>query len=957
MLRYFFLVLCLAGGAFAQSPAPSVIYVGNGFFDAPYYHFYTNNISANNNEIGSVNISSLSFLEGNTYTFERLSDISPTANHPFMLSDDPDPFTGSYHFGPLSLYLSSATDLSVYNGLINGESFSITIPEGYNKILNYYCRNQYHDEMVSSFSLGGSSTNITILSLDVSKLVLTEIDFNASQVEISNYGSTDGTLSEGAQIVLNGTSAFDIPTGTYIEGGGSIVVPVSSLGLSGDIWIAPNGAAEGQNLFSDGAFDSGITGWSTAGGKQSGNMSLNYNSTAESLELTGFNNESMYWHAKLAYGLGVIDASINYELNFQITTDVAGDLRIYLRPVSSSAWPDRIFHKDISLQSGLNNISENITLDSSISENVIFELQVGSLNGDYLYLDNIQLRTPSVPSTETSSGLIYGYPTYFSSYAQAAVTDDEWYDLSTSVAYPSSTGVIRLMALDFRNANCWLETTRDMGHFFDQKIITDPYNELTNGTISVGFHTIVTGLNYPIGMVDPDDLTGRKFIYQQTGQIKVLNSNNVVETQSFIDIQSQLYDGGPSQVYHEYGLLGVALHPNFKKNGRIYFCASYDSDGTADFALPGEDVVQDSVVIERDYDDTNGNDYFDFGDSYTERELMRVEQPRSDKWGGNGSNHNSGRLEFDHNGYLLISFGDGGNESDMGNGRGAIGNGQDISNILGSIVRIDIEGNDSYNGMYGIPGDNPFFHDADPQKLPEIYAYGFRNPWTMSVDMLTGIIYSPDSGERTVQELNIVQAGGNYGWRIKEGSLLFDPIDNITSGTTGSLLNPEPIPNTIDPIAEYDQSDYFINIIGGFVYRGDQISELYGKYICGDYAGQLMYLDDSNGTNTFKKLLIGADNRSVGNYLRVFGQDAKGELYFVNFSGELVKIVPLADASMSFNDSEVNVTAVGDEQSTLTFVYANSIEDLSTETEVTFNATTNMSYSMDNNGFFKVDAQ
>ena len=959
-LLWIVLIGCAGVQAQAPIPAPSIIYVGDGFRSAEAYYFYTNYVSAANRATGAVDFSSLRFYEGNTYTFERLGDLSPSNNHPFMLSDQPAG-NGSYHFGNLSLTLQTSANLGSNGGLVNGESLSFTIPASYNGDLNYYCANPYHTEMVSSFNMGGDPTNTGLDAVDTSRLILTEVDFNASQVEVTYFGTTDAILEGAASLVIDGTNTVSVPAGTIFMAGSSVVIPVPSLSSSGHIWLKPAGSAGGANLFSDGNFDSGITGWSKSG-QQSGTMQLDYDSVSEALELTGFNGGVEHWHAKLVYSLGQIDASKTYDLTADFTTDVGGTLRIYFRPSSSSAWGDRLYNVDVTLQAGLNSISEEIPLSASTNEVVVFEFQVGQLNGTSIEVDNINLSEPAV-STDAVSGLIYGgIPSSSSAEVQSAVSGKKWLSASAYVPYSATSGVLRLMALDATNPDYWVETTRNMGQFFDQQQIADPYPDIANGEIYIGLQTVNTNLSYPMGMVDPNDGTGRLFVYQQTGQILVLNSNRVLESTALMDIQSALHANGPDRFWYEFGLLGVALAPNFASNGTLYFCASYPPTPVADFSISdGGNVIHHSVLMERVFTDSNGNGFFDGSDSYTERELLRVEQPEADAFAGR-SNHNSGRISFDQNGYLLLSFGDGGSLSDTGNGHGVIGNAQDSSNILGSIIRINPTGNNSVNGQYGIPADNPFVNDAT--KLDEIYAYGFRNPWTMGVDKLTGEIYSPDSGEQKIQELNLIEAGGNYGWRAKEGSFLFDPVSSLP----GSIMNPESFGSVVDPIAEYDQSDAYVNIIGGFIYRGSAIPELQGTYVCGDYGGwatpgNLMYIDQVNGTNTFKTFKIGASNRTLASNVRVFAEDAQGELYFVGVegsAGKLFKVVPVAGVSLSMSvaDDEASVTVVGDEQSTLSLIHASSMSGMDAgTTNVLTESEATLTFPLEDQSFFKAIAE
>jgi glucose/arabinose dehydrogenase len=542
----------------------------------------------------------------------------------------------------------------------------------------------------------------------------------------------------------------------------------------------------------------------------------------------------------------------------------------------------------------------------------------------------------------------------------------------------STVDHLQLIALDAQNADFWVPAADDLGKgsFYDQQAITDPVPDVAQGSIAIGLQTVVSNLSHLIGMVDPDDDTGRLFIYEQTGTVQVLNQNGSIEPNPLMDVTAQLVPltglfGEDAIGYDERGLLGVALSPEFSTNGTLYYYAS--------FALPNEEtspavaidftfdsgVVIDhhSVVIERTFTDSNSNGYFDSNDTFTERELLRFEQPLAEFFPLIGSNHNGGHLAFDNSGYLMVSIGDGGDRDDTGNGHGIIGNGADPSNIWGTIIRIDPNGTNSANRQYGIPVDNPFFGDAT--KLAEIFAYGLRNPWTFSQDPVTGTIYTSDSGQDTIQEVNVVTPGGNYGWRAKEGSFLFDPI----SGTIGSLFNAPSISGHIDPIVEYDHDQGYANVIGGSVYRGSLLPELNGLYICGDYGpfgpapGELFYVDTNGPDAQLKRFQIGVADRALSSDVRGFSVDAHGEIYFVgNSDGQssLYKIVPLAHLSMVLTD-QVEVTIIGDEGSQLSLQHSSELSTINsgTSTELT-GSTSVFEYTLEEVGeelFFKVTAE
>ncbi len=239
----------------------------------------------------------------------------------------------------------------------------------------------------------------------------------------------------------------------------------------------------------------------------------------------------------------------------------------------------------------------------------------------------------------------------------------------------------------------------------------------------------------------------------------------------------------------------------------------------------------------------------------------------------------------------------------MANGHVPGGNAQSLQRIYGKLLRIDVDGNDSANGQYGVPSINPF---VNRDAIPEIYAYGLRNPFTFSFDKLTGDLYVGDAGQNNIEEVDLIVKGGNYGWNVKEGSFWFDSVsENIGKVVTGPV-RPVP-PDLIDPIAEYDHGEGAV-VIGGFVYRGIQIPALQGLYVFGDWgsfaapSARLFYLD-SNAV--IKELRIGVADGPTGFWLRGFGEDADGELYVFGSTalgpqgetGVMLKIVPSLPAA------------------------------------------------------------
>ncbi len=536
-----------------------------------------------------------------------------------------------------------------------------------------------------------------------------------------------------------------------------------------------------------------------------------------------------------------------------------------------------------------------------------------------------------------------------------------WKDPEAFAYFSGASNSLRLVAFDATNPDFWLESSSDLNSFYDEQVVSDLHPDILIGDVKIGLNLVTDGVNHPIGIVDPNDDSGRLFVLQQTGEILSVDSDYNLNTNPILDISDELVSLFSFPGYDERGLLGFAFHPNYLGNNKFYYYASYPVGGSPDYSFPvgydgGENVVIDhhSVVIEETYVDNNLNGVFDQGDSVTNRrELIRFEQPLSENFPVIGSNHNGGNLSFDSNGYLLIAVGDGGDANDTGNGHGVIGTGADPSNIWGSILRIDPDGTNSINGAYGIPADNPFINEID--KLDEIYAYGFRNPWNPSADPVSGIIYSTDSGQNNVQEINRVEWGKFHGWRAKEGSYLFDTL----SGNNGTINNPINLENEVLPIAEYDHDQGYANIIGGHVYRGTAIPELQGAYICGDYgaffgwSGTLLYYQLDG---TIKELYIGASNRDLNCDVRAISKDASGELYLSGNGGTnhfIYKIVPLVDLSLEEISDQMHVTIIGDEGSTLSLIEMNSLDsDASSSTNV-LNSGGGIIRSINTSGFFK----
>ncbi len=429
---------------------------------------------------------------------------------------------------------------------------------------------------------------------------------------------------------------------------------------------------------------------------------------------------------------------------------------------------------------------------------------------------------------------------------------------------------------------------------------------IEKGLIRIELETIASGLTAPVYLTHAGDGTNRLFVVDQPGRILLIENGQLLST-PFLDITDRVYMPGffgsqDVNDFDERGFLGLAFHPDFADqqspgHQKIYTYTSELNELPADFTtepLPaGVDFDHQSVIAEWTVDAYNPNVI----DVSTRREIIRIDEPQF--------NHNAGMLAFGPDGYLYISVGDGGAGNDNADGHGATGNGQNKNTVHGSILRIDpldpvttiSPDTVSLNGKYRVPADNPF---VGIEGVDEIYAYGFRNPWRFSFDSLTGDLVAADVGQGQIEEIDIVGAGGNYGWNLKEGTFSFDPeTGTVNDGAKG-------LPDgLIDPVAQYDH-DEGISITGGFVYRGSAIPELRGKYVFGDFSsgffqadGRLLYADLATGL--IQEFIIGLDDRNLGLYVKAFGQDAEGELYVLAGAalgpygdiGVILKIVPV----------------------------------------------------------------
>ncbi|MEM9065956.1 MAG: PQQ-dependent sugar dehydrogenase [Planctomycetota bacterium] len=398
---------------------------------------------------------------------------------------------------------------------------------------------------------------------------------------------------------------------------------------------------------------------------------------------------------------------------------------------------------------------------------------------------------------------------------------------------------------------------------------------LTKGTTTVELVEVASGLVAPNLLIHAGDGSGRRFIVDQSGEVWVLTAHGAPLGGPFIDVSEDI----PFlSSFDERGLLGLAFHPGFADlTSPGYRCVyTYHSEPfgpeSADFGPSvSSGTNHRSVITEWKVAQLADNTV----DTGSRRVVMRIDQPQS--------NHNAGMIAFDTSGMLLIALGDGGSAGDSGGGHTpGTGNGQDATTVLGSFLRIDptgTSGSTSTNGQYSIPADNYWVVNPEVGVPDETFAIGFRNPFRFSVDTLTGDIIAGDVGQGDIEEVSIVTSGGNYGWRLKEGSFIYVP------SLGGVVEDTNPDPNLIDPVIEYDH-DEGNSVIGGFVYRGVRNPTLAGRYVFGDYGGNgaqsrgRLFAGDL-ATGAIEELTITSEDLDVPVYVKGFGRDAEGELYLL----------------------------------------------------------------------------
>ncbi len=406
-----------------------------------------------------------------------------------------------------------------------------------------------------------------------------------------------------------------------------------------------------------------------------------------------------------------------------------------------------------------------------------------------------------------------------------------------------------------------------------------PTAEVRAGTVQakIGLKLVASRFANPVALAFPPDGTGRLFVVDQIGKIYTIKQDGTTSEVPFLDISSEVVELNPK--YDERGLLGLAFHPRFKDNGRFYIFYSAPLRANAPNGWNCTNHLAEFAVSDDDPDKA---------DPRSMRTLLSIDKPQM--------NHNGGHITFGPDGYLYVPLGDGGGENDHDEGHTPeIGNGQDLSTLLGKILRIDVDGR-SNGKEYGIPQDNPFMNG---EGSPEIFAYGMRNPFHIAFDAGGHrALFAGDAGQTRWEEVDIIVKGGNYGWNLKEGRHCFDPDDNSIDcvGCANQRYRGEEL---IDPIIEYRNLANMSGgtgavVIGGYIYRGKAIRFLNGKYIFGDLTGRQGKPDGrlfvgsppEGGGEWVMDALVIEGRRKLGEYLLAFGEDGERELYVLTSDTE-----------------------------------------------------------------------
>jgi glucose/arabinose dehydrogenase len=396
---------------------------------------------------------------------------------------------------------------------------------------------------------------------------------------------------------------------------------------------------------------------------------------------------------------------------------------------------------------------------------------------------------------------------------------------------------------------------------------------------NVSLELVAEGFTSPVMLVEPEAGGQRLFVVDQVGLIWIISEGKRIE-KPFLDLRAQIVE--LNTFYDERGLLGLAFHPDYATNGRFY--VSYS--GTLQAGLSSNEWDHTTYISEFTVSANDPNQ----ANPDSENVLLSMDKP--------GYNYEAGHIAFGPDGYLYIATGDSVYDPATEAGKFA----QDTSSLLGKILRIDVNGTADTGQNYLIPADNPF---ASGEGRPEIFASGFRNPYRFSFDVSDSgrtRLFVADVGQAIMEEVNLVEPGGNYGWSIREGTTCFNPRNwsqPLEGCPTGGL---------VEPIIAYTHHDDWSAIIGGMIYRGKAFPDLAGRYVFGDWGkgnGRVFVAyPPALGVGLWKTAEIPvkiAGNQSRLGQLLGIGQDEDGEIYLltkapgtgpIGNSGAIYKIVP-----------------------------------------------------------------
>jgi glucose/arabinose dehydrogenase len=382
-----------------------------------------------------------------------------------------------------------------------------------------------------------------------------------------------------------------------------------------------------------------------------------------------------------------------------------------------------------------------------------------------------------------------------------------------------------------------------------------------SGTSGVSAETVATGFTTPVGVEVAPGASDHYFVPDQTGVVHVVGPDGVRDD-PLLDVRDRMV---ALQGYTEQGLLGLAFHPGFEQHGRLFvrYSAPVRADTPDGYS---HTFVLSEFRADEDYRVEPGS----------ERVLLEIPEPQS--------NHNAGAVAFGPDDYLYVTVGDGGGADDVGTGHATDwydanrgGNGQDVTeNLLGSVLRIDVD-TEGDGRAYGIPDSNPLVGEDG---LDEQYAWGLRNPWRMS--FTEDRCYVADVGQNRYEEVNLLAAGGNYGWNVREGTHCFSPGGNSPETCPSETPDGDPL---VDPVIEYAHDDAElggVSVIGGYEYTGDDVPALDGEYVFGDYqfGAELYVATPGSHDEQWPTRAVSVSNPpdSLGSFLLGFGRGQDDEL-------------------------------------------------------------------------------